>query len=81
MEWIKCSEQLPDLIDDLCLVYSATGGEQYGFPVGGYDCVHVQDYFGDITNGVSANGEQLYTKRYIHQGITHWMPYPKLPTD
>lgn len=81
MEWIKCSERLPELIDNLCLVYSSTGGGQYGFPVGGYDCVHIQDYFDDITNGFDKDGNQLYTKWYLSQGITHWMHYPELPTE
>lgn len=81
MEWIKCSDRLPELIDNLCLVYSSTGGGQYGFPVGGYDCVHIQDYFGDITNGFDKDGNQLYTKWYLAQGITHWMHYPELPTE
>lgn len=83
MEWIKCSDELPELRDELCLAYSLTGEkyDQHGFPKGGYDCVHIQDYFGDVTNGLDENGDQLYTKMYIHSGITHWMYYPKLPTD
>ncbi|ECG7915035.1 DUF551 domain-containing protein [Salmonella enterica subsp. enterica serovar Typhimurium] len=81
INWIKCSDRLPELIDNLCLVYSSTGGGQHGFPVGGYDCVHIQDYFGDVTDGLDESGKQKYTQMYIHAGITHWMPYPELPTE
>lgn len=80
-EWIKCSERLPESKDDLVLVYSATGGQikPNGFPIGGYDAVHIQDYFDDITCGLDKDGNQLYTKWYLSQGITHWMPFPELP--
>lgn len=83
MEWIKCSDDLPELRDELCLVYSSTGApEGYsGFPKGGYDCVHIEDYFGDVTAGLDEDGKQIYTKMYISNGVTHWMPYPKLPTE
>ncbi|WP_130945719.1 DUF551 domain-containing protein [Klebsiella quasipneumoniae] len=83
MEWIKCSERLPESKDDLVLVYSATGGpiKPHGFPTGGYDAVHIQDYFDDITSGLDKDGKQLYTKWYLSQGITHWMPFPEPPTE
>ncbi|WP_072205616.1 DUF551 domain-containing protein [Klebsiella aerogenes] len=83
MEWIKCSDRLPESKDDLVLVYSATGGKikPYGFPVGGYDAVHTQDYFDDITSGLDKDGNQQYTKWYLSQGITHWMPFPTPPSE
>ncbi|WKZ94068.1 DUF551 domain-containing protein [Chimaeribacter arupi] len=80
VSWIKCTDQIPELEDDLCLVYSAKGADK-GFPPGSYDCVHIEDYFKDITCGRDSEGNQLYTKWYISQGITHWMPYPKPPTE
>ena len=43
--------------------------------------VHIQDYFDDITAGLDENGNQLYTKRYIEMGITHWMYLPELPVS
>lgn len=68
--WIKCSDSLPELKDDSVLVY---------FSNGGIDMVHIQDYFADITNGVDMNGNQLYSKWYTRQGITHWMALPDSP--
>lgn len=83
MEWIKCSDRLPESKDDSVLVCSVTGSGEgnHGFPKGGFDMVHIQDYFDDITNGFDKDGNQLYTKWYLSQGITHWMPYPDLPTE
>lgn len=83
MKWIKCSDKLPEFKDELVLVCSITGEkyDNYGFPKGGYDAVHIYDYFEDITAGLDESGNQLYTKRYIESGITHWMPYPELPTE
>ncbi|MEQ9869166.1 DUF551 domain-containing protein [Pectobacterium odoriferum] len=82
MEWVKCSDELPEIKDDLVLVCSLTGGKNnLFFPVGGYDCVLIEDFFSDITNGIDEQGNQLYTKWYLTQGITHWMYYPKLPTE
>ena len=82
MEWIKCSDELPESRDDSVLVCSITGSEDgKGFPKGGFDMVHIQDYFDDITDGIDEDGNQKYTKWYLTQGITHWMPYPELPTE
>lgn len=80
-EWIKCSDRLPELKDDIVLVFSITGGGQYGFPVGGYDMVHIEDYFRDVGDGLDSEGNQLYTKMYLSYGITHWMPYPDRPIE
>jgi len=63
--WISCSDRLPELGD-----YSVLGFWQHG----GWDMIHVEDYFGDITDGFNNKGEQLYTKWYQSQCITHWMP-------
>lgn len=72
-KWIKCRDALPELKDNSVLAY---------FDHGGIDMVHIQDYFGDITAGVDdTNGRQLYTKFYIRQGVTHWMPLPLPPED
>lgn len=83
MEWIKCSERLPESKDESVLVCSITGEKyhNYGFPKGGYDMVHIRDYFDDVTAGLDEQGNQLYTKQYIGAGITHWMPFPALPTE
>ncbi|WP_198509701.1 DUF551 domain-containing protein [Serratia marcescens] len=82
-EWIKCSDRLPESKDDSVLVCSVTGSPEgsYGFPAGGFDMVHIQDYFDDVGDGFDESGAQKYTKLYIGAGITHWMPYPALPTD
>jgi len=80
MEWIKCSDRIPESEDNSVLVYSASGTpDGLGFPAGGLDMVHIQDYFNDITDGIDKDGNQLYTKWYFSQGITHWMPLPEPP--
>ena len=82
--WIKCSERLPESRDELVLVCSTTGADgwpNYGFPKGGYDMVHIQDYFDDVTDGLDEDGNQKYTKMYLSAGITHWMEYPALPSE
>ncbi len=82
MEWISVNDRLPEIVDESCLVCSISGSEDgKGFPRGGYDFIYIPDYFGDITAGLDEKGNQLYTKWYLRQGITHWMPYPKLPTE
>lgn len=71
MKWISVNERLPEIGD-----YSVLGF----FRPGGVDMIHVQEYFKDITAGISESGEQLYTKWYLPQGVTHWMPLPDAPT-
>lgn len=71
-EWIKCEDRLPELKDDGVLVYWPK--------IGSVETVHIEDYFKDITNGLDADGNQLYTKWYLSQGVTHWMPLPQPPT-
>lgn len=85
-DWIKCSDSLPELEDKLVLVFSLSGGAGDvgsfgGFPAGGHDCVSILDYFKDITDGKDDEGNQKYTKWYLSQGITHWMPYPEPPIE
>lgn len=70
-EWISVNDRLPELKDDGVLVF---------FPNGAIETVHIQDYFDDITAGVDDFGVQMYTKWYITQGVTHWMPLPEAPT-
>ena len=70
-EWISVDDRLPESKDDSVLAYFSENG--------GIDMVHIQDYFDDITNGVDDDGNQLYTKWYISQGVTHWMPLPQPP--
>lgn len=70
MEWINVKKRLPQLEDKSVLVY---------FEHGGIDMVHIEDYFEEITSGV-INGEQTYTKWYLSQRVTHWMPLPEPPS-
>lgn len=72
MEWISVDDRLPELCDDSVLAV---------FPNGGIDMVHIEDYFLDITCGFDEQGEQMYTKWYISQGVTHWMPLPDPPVN
>lgn len=70
MNWIDCNDELPKLKDDSVLVH---------FDNGAIEAVHIEDYFKDITNGMDANGKQLYTKWYLNQGVSHWVPLPAPP--
>ncbi len=63
-------DELPEIKDDSVLVH---------FENGCIETVHIVDYFGDIGDGVDADGVQLYTKWYLSQPVTHWMELPKPP--
>jgi hypothetical protein len=41
--------------------------------------IHVEDYFREITAGLTPEGKQLYSKWYITAGVTHWHPMPEPP--
>lgn len=71
MEWINVKDELPESRDASVLAYFSKTGS--------IETVHIQDYFDDITNGIDKHGNQLYTKWYKSQGITHWMPLPEPP--
>lgn len=67
MEWIKCSEKIPQLRingglmidgDEMCFVYS---------PTEGFECFSILDYFDE-------------DEFYKEQNISHWMPANK-PTE
>lgn len=78
--WIKCSDELPELKDDGVLVYF--GAPDFsGFCGHGIETVHIQDSFGDVTAGLDGAGNQLYSKMYLSQGITHWQPLPAPPAE
>ena len=72
MEWISVDDRLPELEDNSVLAY---------FSHGGIDMVHIQSYFSDITAGLDSKGNQLYTKWYLSQNVTHWMPLPEPPKE
>lgn len=65
--WISVKEKLPESEDNLVLAQ---------FNNGSIETVHIQDYFDDITAGLDENGNQLYTKWYISQGVVAWQPLP-----
>lgn len=71
--WIKCSDRLPEKGDYNVLVYFSK--------LDSIDMVHVEDYFDDITAGLDENGNQLYTKMYLSNDVTHWTPLPEPPHD
>ncbi len=82
MEWISVSDRLPESADESVLAYS--DGHRYtkgGWPEGAIDMVHIQDYFDDITCGLDDKGDQMYTKWYRTEGVTHWMPLPDDPKE
>lgn len=68
--WVSVNDRIPELGDYSVLTYWGHGG---------IGMIHVEDYFRDITNGLDADGNQLYTKFYLTDGITHWMPLPAAP--
>ena len=70
-EWISVEDRLPESKDDGVLVYFSETGS--------IETVHIQDYFDDITAGINRAGQQVYTKWYKHQNVTHWMPLPEPP--
>lgn len=80
-EWISVEDRLPELKDDSVLCYCARAISRTSWPTGGIDMVHIEEYFGDITDGLDENGNQKYTQWYKPQGITHWMPLPGPPND
>jgi hypothetical protein len=71
-KWISANNQLPKPGDYSVLAYFSK--------IGSIDMVHAEDYFADITNGIK-DGKQQYTKWYISQGVTHWMPLPEPPEN
>ena len=75
MEWIELNtgnDTLPELRDCNVLAH---------FENGSIETVHIQDMFGDITDGIDENGIQKYSKWYLNHDpkLTHWMELPKPP--
>ena len=71
MEWISVVDSLPESVDDSVLVYFSETGS--------IETVHIWDYFNDITAGCDSEGNQLDTKWYKSQNVTHWMRLPAPP--
>ena len=72
-KWISVKERLPELKDDSVLVFFADNKS--------IDMVHIQDYFQDQMAGKDDDGNQLYSKWYKSQNVTHWMPLPPDPQE
>ena len=72
-KWIACNFELPKLGDYSVLAFFSEND--------GIDMVHVEDYFKDITAGHDEKGNQAYTKWYMWQKVTHWMPLPSPPIN
>lgn len=73
MKWTRCEDALPKLVDASCLVYFAETDS--------VEMVHIEDYFRDMTAGIDEDGNQLFAKWYISQGVTHWMQSPSPPKE
>ena len=71
IDWIRIEERTPEIGDYSVLVW---------FEDGDWAMAHVEDWFGDITNGLDENGVQQYTKWYLKQHVTHWA-YVNTPED
>jgi len=70
-KWVSVNNKLPESIDGNVLVYFAETGS--------IETVHIPDYFDGITYGSDTYENQLYTKWYKSQNITHWMSLPGPP--
>ena len=72
--WVRCDDALPILGDYSVLAH---------FENGSIETVHVEDHFRDITAGLDDDGNQLYTKWYLHNNpaVTHWMYLPDHPNN
>ena len=72
--WVSVDDRLPDLKDDSVLAY---------FENGSIETIHIEDYFKPITNGFDDNGNQRYTKWYLHHEpkLTHWQYLPAAPKE
>lgn len=72
--WVSVEDRLPELKDDSVLAH---------FENGSIETVHIEDYFKPITAGYDTEGNQIYTKWYLHHipKITHWQPLPAAPTE
>lgn len=70
-EWISVKDWLPKIADNSVIVYFSQTGS--------IETVHIQDYFDLITAGLDSKNNQLYSKWYITQDVTHWMPLPSPP--
>ena len=71
IDWIRIEERTPELGDYPVLIW---------FEDGDWAMAHVEDWFGDVTNGSVKNGVQQYTKWYLKQPVTHWA-YVNTPED
>lgn len=71
-QWISVDDRLPELKDDSVLAH---------FENGSIETIHIEDFFKTITNGFDADGNQLYTKWYLHHEpkVTHWQTLPAAP--
>lgn len=72
--WVSVEDRLPELKDDSVLAH---------FENGSIETVHIEDYFKPITNGFDEDGNQIYTKWYLHSNplVTHWKPLPEPPKE
>lgn len=67
MKWIKCSEQMPEIEDDV-LVYGDL-----------MCCVAYRidnQYLNQVVPWVLE-----YERKYLHHNPTHWMPLPDAPEE
>ena len=67
--WVSVLDALPESEDGSVVVYWPENKNR--------EMVHIQDFFDDITDGTDMNGDQLYTKWYLSQGVSHWHAMPE----
>ncbi|MDC9624097.1 DUF551 domain-containing protein [Xenorhabdus sp. XENO-7] len=66
MEWIKCSDRLPETYDDILLVVDGSNDIHVGYFI-------LDEYEGKCFHSL---GEDLFFKI---EYVTHWMPLPEPP--
>lgn len=77
MEWIKCSERLPNDDEDV-LIYDYRDGIGIGF----YEYSNVSGYYEkDGSFFITNSGWEVSYDWARHMDPTHWMPLPKPPKE
>lgn len=71
MEWIKCSERMPEV--GVKVLFFLAGDEPVHGVWGGFSWMQ------DVSWSVTDNGE--YIDNMITSKVTHWMPLPPPPTE
>lgn len=85
MDWIKCTDRMPEEHDTIFAKLKGTDKWRSAMFAQSSDDVRVVVVFADGTRRVShsqtIDGEWECEKRPVKRTVTHWMPNPELPDD